>query len=338
MTLPTPVADTGVEAAVQRYLLDILGVRVTPHPWLGQGTLPYHLQETYDFCELRLYDHPILLAIDRQKGKRSLANARGHLDKVRAIAGHPVVYVSDRLASYERRHLIAKKVPFIVPGNQLFLPELGIDLREYFRGRRPTAEANLSPATQAVLIAALLRVPWQQNWQPAAVAADLGYTPMTLSRVVRELVAAGLATVENEGKQRSIRMAYPAADTWERARPRLRSPVKRLVWVPTSTMARLPGIRLAGLTALARVSMLADPPWSTYALSPPQWKAVREAHVDTLPVRMPGACEWQLWHYDPALVSNSDTVDPLSLTLSLQDEADERVQSALGELRQALPW
>ena len=84
--------------------------------------------------------------------------------------------------------------------------------------------------------------------------------------------------------------------------------------------------------------MLADPPWSTYALSPPQWKAVRETHVDTLPVRMPEACEWQLWHYDPALVSNSDTVDPLSLTLSLQDEADERVQSALDELRQALPW
>jgi len=37
-------------------------------------------------------------------------------------------------------------------------------------------------------------------------------------------------------------------------------------------------------------------------------------------------------------VSNSETVDPLSLTLSLQDEADERVQKALSELRGKFPW
>jgi hypothetical protein len=330
--------NAGMEAAVQRYLHDILGVLPNLRPWPGQRKLPYFLQEAYDLRELRLWDRPLLLAIDRQKGKPGLANARGHLDKIRAIAGHPVVYVTEVLASYERRHLIAKKVPFIVPGNQLFLPELGIDLREYFRGRAPTADALLSPATQAVLIATLLRVPWQVDWQPAAVVAELAYTPMTLSRVVRELVSAGLATVQNEGKARWIRMAHSAADTWERARPLLRSPMKRLVWVPTSPTVLLPGVRLAGLSALARLSMLADPPWPTYALSPSQWTAVRQARVETLRVQMPGACEWQLWHYNPARVSNSETVDPLSLTLSLQDEADERVQKALGELRGKFPW
>jgi hypothetical protein len=84
--------------------------------------------------------------------------------------------------------------------------------------------------------------------------------------------------------------------------------------------------------------MLADPPEPTYALSPSQWKAVRQARVETLPMQMPGACEWQLWSYSPALAPNSDTVDPLSLTLSLRDEADERVQKALNELRGAFPW
>jgi hypothetical protein len=37
-------------------------------------------------------------------------------------------------------------------------------------------------------------------------------------------------------------------------------------------------------------------------------------------------------------VPGSATVDPLSLTLSLQDEADERVQLALGELKEHFPW
>jgi hypothetical protein len=89
---------------------------------------------------------------------------------------------------------------------------------------------------------------------------------------------------------------------------------------------------------LARASALADPPWSSYALSPLQWKAAMRASIETLPEQLPGACAWQLWHYDPALAANSDIVDPLSLTLSLQDEVDERVQKALEELRGTFPW
>ena len=48
-----------------------------------------------------------------------------------------MVYVTGALASYERKRLIEQKVPFMVPGNQLYLPDLGIDLREYFRQRPP---------------------------------------------------------------------------------------------------------------------------------------------------------------------------------------------------------
>ncbi len=45
---------------------------------------------------------------------------------------------------------IAQKVPFIVPGNQLYLPDLGLDLREYFRQRMTfwnTNQSNLRPAS-----------------------------------------------------------------------------------------------------------------------------------------------------------------------------------------------
>ena len=44
------------------------------------------------------------------------------------------------------------------------------------------------------------------------------------------------------------------------------------------------------------------------------------------------------WIYDPALVPGQATVDPLSLTLSLQDSTDERVLQALDELKGQLPW
>ena len=48
--------------------------------------------------------------------------------------------------------------------------------------------------------------------------------------------------------------------------------------------------------------------------------------------------EWQLWSYSPAIQPKGLAVDPLSLMLSLESVADERIQMALDELREHLPW
>ncbi|MBI4204921.1 MAG: hypothetical protein HY527_07825 [Betaproteobacteria bacterium] len=326
-----PALDT----AVTHYLHHTLGIVPKLRSWASTSKLPYFLQDAFELRELQLLDRQILLAIDRQANKPALANVHSQLDKLRALVGHPVVYVTGALASYERKRLIEQKVPFIVPGNQLYLPDLGIDLREYFRQRSHPADTVLSPATQAMLITALLRKPWQADWQPAEISTKLGYTPMTLSRAVKELTAAGIATLHSEGRARRLRMASSPAEIWERAKPLLRNPVKRCVWAHPIPKLKPPQVRLAGLSALARYSMLAEPQWPIYAVSPAQWKA---ATLEALPEQLPGACEWQLWHYNPALVSDGETVDPLSLALSLQDETDERVQLALGELKEHFPW
>ena len=327
-----------VDTTVQAYLHEILGLALKVRAWPGAGKLPYFLQDAFEVRELKLLDRPVLLAIDRQPKKLGLANVRSQVDKLRQLAGMPVVYVTGALASYERKRLIEQKVPFMVPGNQLYLPELGIDLREYFRQRPTAPDTALSPATQAMLIAVLLRKPWRAEWQPAEVVNDLGYTAMTLSRAVKELTGAGIATLRTEGRVRWLKMEGTAAETWERAKPLLRSPIKRRLWTQPIPDLKPPHVRLAGMSALARYSMLAEPQWPIYAVSPAQWKTATQAGIETLPEQLPGACEWELWHYNPALVANSETVDPLSLTLSLQGNTDERVQLALDELKGRFPW
>jgi len=325
--------------AVRRYLYEVLGVS-TPdvRPWARVNELPYFLRDAFQFSELELLGHTLVLAMGRAEQKQSLGEVRTWLDKVGAMAGQPVVYVTDALASYERRRLIEQKVPFIVPGNQLYLPDLGLDLREYFRQRSPAADAALSPSAQAMLIKALLNQPWQAEWQPSKVAVALGYTPMTLSRVVRELTAAGLVSAFTVGRARWLRMEQTSQQTWERAKPLLRSPVKRIVWVLPEGFAANRPERLAGLSALARYSMLAEPKWPVYAMSSAEWKSAADAGVRELPEPVAGAQEWQLWSYSPALLPGAATVDPLSLTLSLQDNADDRIQLALDELKGQLPW
>ncbi len=330
--------NPAVDAAVDKHLRETLGIAPRVRAWPGAGKLPYFLQDAFEVRELKLLDRQMLLAIDKRPERQGLANVRVQMDMLRQLAGLPVVYVTGALASYERKRLIEQKVPFLVPGNQLYLPDLGIDLREHFRKPPAAPDTALSPATQAMLIAVLLRKPWRVEWQPAEVVSELGYTAMTLSRAVKELTAAGIATLRTEGRARWLHTERTAAETWEQAKPLLRSPIKRRFWARPAPKWKPPHVRLAGLSALARYSMLSEPQWPIYAVSPAQWKTATHAGIKPLPEPLPGACEWELWHYNPALIPESEAVDPLSLTLSLQGNTDERVQLALDELKGRFPW
>jgi hypothetical protein len=84
--------------------------------------------------------------------------------------------------------------------------------------------------------------------------------------------------------------------------------------------------------------MLAKPKWPVYAISMADWKAAKDAGIHELPEPLLGAQEWQLWSYSPALWPNAATVDPLSLTLSLQNNVEDRIQLALDELKKEFPW
>lgn len=327
----TPVQE------VQKYLHDTLGLAAEIRQWDGVSKLPYYLQDAFEFHELTLLDEKALLAVDRRPTTAPAAALRDQLNAVSAVAGLPVIYVAAALKSHERKRLIQQKVPFIVPGNQLYLPGLGIDLRENFRQRPRAREALFSPSTQAMLIAALLRDPWEPEWHPALSTTRLNYTPMTVSRAVRELTEAGIAELRRERRERWLYVGDRPTDIWERAKSFLRSPVKLTAWANPSPLlpSRTP---LAGLSALAQCTMLAEPLWPIHAISSQQWRSVTRAGLETLPEPIPGAYQWQVWTYDPDLAMSREAVDPLSLTLSLQGESDERVQLALDELKEQFPW
>jgi DNA-binding MarR family transcriptional regulator len=321
---------------LRAYLQDALGVDVQVQPARIKSNLPYFLQDAFDLHQLRIHDRELLLASARKRLLPSLSALRTQLDKLADTAGRPVVLLVRALASYERKRLVQQRVPFVVPGNQMYLPDLGIDFREYFRQTISDVNA-FSPATQAMLLAALLHKDSQIEWQPAQVVEELDYTAMTLSRAVRELLASGLVTSSQKGRARWLRMKFAPAETWEKAKPYLRSPVKRVEWIHDAKKARLKQLPLAGLSALAHLTMLGDPPRPIYAVSAAQWKAAQKAGVE-LVEQQADSVQWEVWTYTPNLLKDSKTVDPLSLTLSLQDNADERVQQALTELKRQFPW
>jgi hypothetical protein len=123
----------------------------------------------------------------------------------------------------------------------------------------------------------------------------------------------------------------------EKALPFLRSPLKKRIHVLLPKNLH-PG-PVAGLTALARQTDLAEPDHDVYALSRNKWKALKaKSKIVELPVPEPDAAEIEVWGYDPELFAVGGIVDPWSLYLSLKDHQNERVEAALEEMIRGIQW
>ena len=320
---------------LERYLHDALGVSVKTTPWSGVGQLPPVLRERYRFAKAELLGLRALLVIDANPEEQSPATVRKHLDMLQSKQPAELIYVRARVTAYNRKRLIEQKVPFIVPGNQMYLPMLAIDLREHFRRIREEAP-TFSPSTQVVVLHAMLRDAGQVLI-PSEMAPLLGYSAMTMTRAFDELETAKLAEVTVRGRERCLRFIGDRREIWEKAQPFLRNPVSKRLFNRRINGAE--GATHAGLTALAHYSMLAPPAYTTYALSREEWKTLRQQHkIIEVPELDPDASEIEVWWYSPARFAEHGMVDRLSLYLSLKADHDERTETALEEMMEKIEW
>ena len=320
---------------VEQYLHETLGVTAKLTAWKASDRLPLFLRDGYRFYQTDLLGMPCLLMVDQTEEAPSPANVRKHMDQIEPKWEGEVVYIRQQVAAHQRRRLIEQKVPFLVPGNQMYLPMLGIDLREHFRKRRQTPLA-LTPATQALVLHLLLR-PDDKLLTPNDLAQRLGYTKMTMSRAFDELEVEQLCGVAKEGRERKLRLIGTKKELWHQVLPLLRSPVKHRKHIQNLGGQRI-GVT-AGLTALAKRTMLAASRASVVAISSKQWKAVKNNKTYfSVSTTDTDAVEVEVWAYDPSLFSDEGFVDRSSLFLSLKDIKDERVEAALEEMMDEVKW
>ena len=297
--------------------------------------MPFFLRDRYRFFEAWLAGSSCLLMVDKGGREESPGAISKHIEQIRAKWTDPVVYVRDRIIAYNRKRLIEQKAPFVVPGNQMYLPMLGVDLRERF-GKPPAARGRFRPSTQALLIHTLLR--GTESSSPTELAATLGYSVMTMSRAFDELQAAGLGESSRSGRDRSLHLTEPKLAVWKKSQPFLRDPVKIRRPIRMMRDRDLPG-PIAGLSALARYSMLGDPHNTIVAMSARDWKllsqhqTVIETASDESDVLIV-----EVWSYPPTLLACEGVVDRLSLYLSLRKDPDERIEAALDQMMENIAW
>ncbi len=315
-----------------KYLADTLGVAVSLREWPGKSRLPLFLRQAYDFHEFEFLGQPCVTMVDTGNEDLSPATIRKQMDQLRDKFPGDVIYVRLGLTSDLRRRLIEQGVQFVIPGNQLYLPRFGLDLREYFRNR-PSESRTLTPAAQATLLYLLLHEDVTKR-TVIGLAARLGYSKMTVSRAFTELEISQLGKVEAKGRHRYLHLADEPIVVWQAAQLQLRSPVRDRV-VLEDVGHRDFGVT-AGLSALSQYTMISAGSRPTYAVGASDWE--EETRQSLGATGEQHGAEIELWTYDPRLLARDGLVDRLSLFLSLRESEDERVQAALSEMMESMPW
>ncbi|MCD4655802.1 hypothetical protein K8T06_17920 [bacterium] len=320
----------------KKHLKVILNIDVDPISWKEKSLLPFYLRDLYSFFEIKLMDIPCLLMFDNTKQVLSPVTIRKHIEQIRCKYDYEIVYIVDRITSYNRKRLIEHRVSFVVPGNQTYLPLLGIDLREHFKALR-TVKHKFTPSTQVLIIHAINQNKTKRVFTPALLAKYLGYSVMTMTRAFNELESFGLGNIITQGRKRHISFTKPSKEIWDQAQPFLQSPVRMRFYIhPKDT--KLPKLK-AGLTGLSDYTMLAEPVIPVFAMNYNEWKSLKQ-HCQILDgfSAEPGVIEIEVWAYSPHIFTTNNTVDRLSLYLSLMHIQDERVEVALEEMMDVVEW
>ena len=320
---------------LEQVLGEVPGLRRVDTTDLG---LPLFLARGYELWRGRLFDHPVLFAIARQDDadaslKRLVADQR----KIEQLADSDhVVLVLPHASPHKRRRLIRQGLPFVVPGRQMFIPTMLVDLREHFPRPRSRERQRFGWAAQVVLLRHIL---WKdvEGLSLQSVAQTVGYSKMTMSNVRDELVTTKVCEEEIRGSTKRLRFPPSTRTTWETALPFLRSPVRRILPIWQGSVPR--DALKTGITALASQTMLGDDPIPTVAMDQARFRiSLESGQFATCPAEDEAAAFVQVWHYDPGRLARSDSVDALSLYLSLRDEHDDRIQQSVETLLERVPW
>lgn len=320
-----------LEKRLSDYLLSITGSAPALREVAAQPSLPLFLRERYQLARVGLFGQECLLALETSGWETgSPAEYAAHSRAMQTQFCEPVTLVIRQVASYARNRMVQAGTPFIVPGSQLFMPFMLVDLRERFAAPGPEAGLPLTPAAQFILLYHLQRKPLQ-GLPLQEIAKLTGYTGMTVTKVKDEWETNGLCKTARVGRSVVVEFPTPGRRLWQIAEQLLSSPVKKSEWVRWKDWEKLgaPGLA-AGYTALSMTTMTEDDPVPTWAL--PQ-QAYRKMLINEVFRTVSGPedanVRVEVWSYDPRLLSDGPCVDPLSLVLSLRGDSDDRVQQQL---------
>lgn len=318
----------------EEYLKDNIDDRTIIKNWDAINKVPVFLRNIYKpyMMEILGFQCVLFEILDEAPGIDAI---KKHINTIKKITENQIIFYYREITRYRRKNLIQNKIPFIVENGQIFLPFLGLDLKNMGDSLREKTN-KFSPSGQMAFLYFLYKKEAIVNI--TEFSKIFGWNTMTSSRALNELYNAKLLTYKTGGKTGKSKFyrRIPDPDYFKKGELLLNSPVKRKVYVEKAPKNSL----VAGLEALSKLSMI----------NPPEHK-IKAIYIDDLQtknleiinnkdiIKDKKLTELQIWGYDPRLFTKKGiVVDIASLYASLKKENDERIEQALTEILRKNRW
>ncbi len=315
-----------------KYFKESLGVDVAIKALNPESlkALPIYINGEYNIYQVNLYRQDLLFA--EVKGDFTTERLRKHLHIIKKALNTNTVAVIGQLEAYKRLRLVEKKIPFIVPGKQMYMPDLLIDLKEF--GVKPIQQPKaMTPATQLLLLYHLQVEPLDGiNFK--SIAEKLLYDSATITRSAYYLHNIGICELQGT-KDKSLHLKNQKIDLWEQVEPLMSCPVKKVQyysgWVDDKNMFR------TNNNALAHYSDLNDDVVDFYAVRPGYTQLIGGVNLKKAALLEGNICIEE-WRYNPYLLAKTEFIDPLSLYLCFRNKPDERIEMAMEQITNNIKW
>lgn len=321
---------------ITEHLKGISGIEIklTKAPLAFVNKLPIYLSKAFRFYAAEIEGKKIVLAeiiFAKNFTPDQLKKQQYQLEEFSTL---PVVFLIEHIEAYQRKRLVEKKIPFIVPGKQLYIPNLLIDLNEVKRGKPSNHREKLSPAAQCLLLYHL-EVKNLDELSLKLIAKNIGYSGMTVSRVAKELMQFSLCNIKGT-KEKILDFPNDKKEIWNTLLPVSQSPVKQKYFAMQLPESAL--LLQAGDTAMEHYTHLSSGKTKVYAIGKEIFSSLNKKKAIKDLNQHEGDFAIEVWNYNPALLSKSKYVDVLSLYISIKENNDDRTQIELEKLLNKMKW
>jgi len=319
--------------SIEAYLKENIDIKASIKPWRGKNDLPLSLVEKYDFYQVDLFNEACIL-VEIQGEAPRINDMIKHMRAIQKHTNGTLVFLFKSISHFKRKSLIENKIPFIVENGQMYLPFLGLKLKNATKEQTKQIK-KFASSTQLVFLYFLYRKELKINATELAKIMDV--TNMTAIRTLNELYALGLLTYEVGGKTRRSKeyQRIQDPDYYRKGSEYLKNPISNVVYIEQITEKFL----VAGLEALSNISMINPPNRPVRAISKAKARMLRENFIRNRDkIEEQNVIEIQIWDYDPDLLSSGNQVDIVSLAMSMSDIKDDRVELAIEERLRGESW
>ncbi len=331
-----------------RYIEETMGIQPTATPLAKSylERLPMYIHETFKLYNINLFNTGIILAELKNEDELSIQQTEKQVQQIKNLLNLKVVVVLENVQAYNRKRLIEKGINFIVPGKQLYMPDMLIDLRESFvHPKVKQRNETLLPSAQFILIYHIIHrnQQWKLEEHPfKEIAKKLAYTPMAITNAIDNLKYHELIEVEGE-KEKFIRFRYDRHELWNIAHQQnlLVNPVIKTVYVDEKPESLF--LLQSNASALPEYTDLNPSRQEYFAIEKTVFYGLQKSNALVNPNEYEGRYALEVWKYNPLtlvdeLPNDMAVVDPLSLYLSVKESRDERIEMALEQILEKFIW